>query len=159
MGALATGRGELSQWRRDAQLRASTDLLSALQELVRRMIDLAYAADKPTRTDPEALSTAYREATIRWNSSIYAALLVSPPKLAALVQALDREVDRLVDIAMEKPWSRTDFRHERRALGRLAAQYLNASRAETGWSGSRLDSVWAWDETTRPQLADEDPPV
>jgi len=31
VGALATGRGEMSRWRRDAQLRASTDLLSALQ--------------------------------------------------------------------------------------------------------------------------------
>ena len=68
--------------------------------------------------------------------AMYAALLVSPPRIADLVQALDREADRLIDRAMEKQWSRDDFRKERRALGRLAAEYLNASRAETGWSPS-----------------------
>jgi hypothetical protein len=153
VGALATGRGEMSRWRRDAQLRASTDLLSALQELVRRMIDLAYLAEKPPRGDPGPQSSAYRDATIGWNSSIYAALLVSPPRVADLAHALDREVDRLVDRAIEKRWSREDFREERRSLGRLAAEYLNASRAETGWSPIRLESVFAWDEATLPAPA------
>jgi hypothetical protein len=148
VGALATGRSEMGRWRRDAQLRASSDLLSALQELVRRMIDLAFLGEKPPRGDPGPHYSAYRDATIRWNSSIYTALLVSPPRVANLVQALDREADRLMDRAMEQRWSRENFRDERRALGRLAAEYLNASRAETGWSPIRLGSVWAWDETT-----------
>jgi len=46
----------------------------------------------------------------------------------------------------EKPWSRDEFREERRSLGRLAAPYLNAARAEAGWSTISLSSVWAWDE-------------
>jgi hypothetical protein len=146
VGVLATHRSESSRWRRDAQLRASTELLSSLQEVIRRMIDLAYLTEKPTRGSPAGRTpSAYHEATIGWNSSIYAALLVSPPDLAALVQNLDREVDRLLERALEKQWSRTDFREERRGLGRLAANYLNASRAEVGWSPVPIDSVWAWD--------------
>ncbi len=147
VGVLATHRSESSRWRRDAQLRVSTELLSSLQEVIRRMIDLAYLTDKPARGSPTAASSAYHQATIGWNSSIYAALLVSPPKLAALVQNLDREVDRLLERALEKRWSRDDFRDERRALGRLAADYLNASRAEVGWSPVPIESVWAWDGT------------
>jgi hypothetical protein len=144
VGVFATDRRERSRWRRDAQLRISTELLSSLQEVIRQMIDLAYLAEKPPRGSPEY--AAYHKATIGWNSSIYAALLVSPPQVVDLVQDLDREVDRLLDRALEKPWSRTDFREERRALGRLAADYLNASRVETGWSSIPLKSVWAWGE-------------
>jgi len=145
IGAFAADRGEKSRWRRDAQLRVSTELLSSLQEVIRTMIDLAYLAEKPPRGT--SLS-AFHEVSIGWNSSIYAALLVSPPKVVDLVQGLDREVDRLLGRALERRWSRADFREERRALGRLAADYLNASRAETGWSPIPLESVWAWDEAT-----------
>ena len=93
VGVFATDRRERSRWRRDAQLRISTELLSSLQEVIRQMIDLAYLAEKPPRGSPEY--AAYHKATIGWNSSIYAALLVSPPHVVDLVQDLDREVDRL----------------------------------------------------------------
>src|SRR6516225_3626106 len=93
VGVLATHRSETSRWRRDAQLRASTELLSSLQEVVRRMIDLAYLSEKPARGAPRTAS-AYHEATIGWNSSIYAALLVSPPQLAVLVRTW---IARLID--------------------------------------------------------------
>jgi len=145
VGVLATHRSESNRWRRDAQLRVSTELLSSLQEVIRRMIDLAYLTEKPARGNPTGSPSAYHEATIGWNSSIYAALLMSPPKLATLVHNLDREVDRLLDRALEKKWSRIGFREERRHLGRLAADYLNASRAEVGWSPVPIESVWAWD--------------
>ena len=74
-------------------------------------------------------------------------MLVASPKIADMVQDLDREVDRLLARAMEKPWSRAEFRKERRSLGRLAATYLNASRAEVGWPPIPIDTVWAWDES------------
>lgn len=64
-------------------------------------------------------------------------------------------VDRLLERALEKPWSRADFREERRALGRLAAAYLNASRAEAGWSPIPIETVWAWDEATRDSTASQ----
>jgi len=150
VGALATGRGQANRWRRDAQLRSSTEFLAALQELVRRMIDLAHLAEKPARGDPGLESSAYRDATIAWNSAIYAALLVSPPHVAVMVQAIDREVDRLVDLAIAQRWSRAGFRDERRVLRKLAERYLNAMRSETGWPPLQIDTVWAWDEQETP---------
>ena len=152
-GAFATDRSERSRWRRDAQLRVSTELLSSLQEVIRRMIHLAYLTEKPPQPTLVPASSAYHGASVGWNSSIYAALLVSPPKIADMVQNLDREVDRLLEQALEKPWSRAEFREERRALGRLAAAYLNASRAETGWSPIPIETVWAWDEVIRDSTA------
>lgn len=155
-GPFATDRRERNRWRRDAQLRVSTELLSSLQEVIRRMIHLAYLTEKPPRPTLTPAASAYHEASVNWDSSIYAALLVSSPKLANMVQKLDREVDRLLERAMEKSWSRTEFREERRSLGRLAATYLNASRAEVGWSSIPIETVWAWDEAIDASTA-EDP--
>lgn len=148
VGAFATDRRERSRWRRDAQLRVSTELLSSLQQLITAMIHLAYLTEKPSaRPALVPGSQAYREANADWNSSTYAALLVSSSKIADMVQGLDREVDRLLARALEKPWSWTEFREERRLIGRLGAAYLNAVRAETGWSPIPIESVWAWDKT------------
>ena len=141
------GRAERNRWRRDAQLKVGTELLSSLQEAIRRMIHLTYLTEKPPQPTLTPAASTYHEASVKWNSSIYAALLVSTPKIADMVQDLDREVDRLLVRAMEKPWSRADFREERRSLGRLAATYLNASRAEVGWPPIPIDAVWAWDES------------
>jgi hypothetical protein len=141
---LTSDRRERQRWRRDAQLKASVELLTALQTLVRRMIDLAYLADKK---DPSsAVLPRYHDATVGWNSAMYEALLVSPPKLAGLIAPLDREVDRLLDQAMDRPWTRLDFRAERIAIGRLAAQYLQAARAHAGLPPIELASVWTWHE-------------
>lgn len=117
--------------------------------MIRRMIHLAYLQEKPSRWTPIPASSVHYGASGSWNSSIYAALLVSPPKIADLVQDLDREVDRLLERAREKQWSPEDFREERRALGRLAAAYLNASRGETGWSPIPIESIWAWDNSAQ----------
>lgn len=91
------------------------------------MIHLAYLTEKPLQPTPTPAAAAYHEASVKWNSSIYAALLVSSPEIADMVQELDREVDR--------------------SLGRLAATYLNASRAEVGWPPIPIDTVWTWDES------------
>ena len=65
VGVLATHHSESSRWRRDAQLRVSTELLSSLQEVIRRMIDLAYLTDKPARGSATGRTTAaYHQATI-----------------------------------------------------------------------------------------------
>jgi hypothetical protein len=74
-----------------------------------------------------------------------------------MVQDLDREVDRLTQRAMEKSWPRTEFREERRWIGRLAASYLNAPRAEIGWPPIPIDTVWAWDESPDDTTASERP--
>jgi hypothetical protein len=146
VGAFATDRRERNRWRRDAQLRVSTELLSSLQEVIRPMIHIAYLAEKPPQPTLTLSASDYHEASVNWNSSIYAALLVSSPKIAGMVQGLDREADRLLKRALERTWSRAEFREERRTLGRLAATYLNTSRAEVGWSPIPIETVWAWDE-------------
>jgi len=152
--ALTTHQRERSRWRRDAQLKAATEVLSALQALVRRMINVAYLDEKQ---DDEGLAAVsrYEEATISWNSAMYAALLVSPPAAAELIPRLDREVDRLCDAAMDHPWSRADFRWERRALGELAAEYLAMSRKLAGFAAIDLPTVWSW-EPVSPTPPDSD---
>src|SRR5579872_1104035 len=147
VGVFATDRRERNRWRRDTQLKTSIELLSSLQVVIRRMIHLAYLTEKPLQPTPTPAAAAYHEASVKWNSSIYAALLVSSPEIADMVQDLDREVDRLLELALGKQWSRVEFREERRSLGRLAATYLNASRAEVGWPPIPIDTVWAWDES------------
>jgi hypothetical protein len=144
MVSILSDRTERHRWRRDAQLRAGSDALSALQQLVRRMIDLAYLSNKEDETARRLIAT-HREATIRWNSAVYAALLVSPAHVAAHLPELDREVDRLKEKAMARPWTRVEFRQERKQLGRMAADYLNATRRVAGLSGLEVSSVWAWD--------------
>lgn len=109
------------------------------------MIDLAYLEDKRGDARGQAAIASYHEATIQWNSSMYAALLVSPPAAAQLIPEIDREVDRLLDEAMAKSWSRTSFREERRVLGRLAAGYLHTIRELSGLPDIDLPSVWTWE--------------
>jgi hypothetical protein len=149
--ASAADRGERRRWRRDAQLKASTDLLSALQTLVRRMIDVAYLEDKRLEnTRTTQVIQAYHEATISWNSAMYAALLVSSPALPERIPGLDQEVDRLLDLAAARKWTRSEFREQRRSLGRLAAEYLNMARAGSGASKIRITTVWTWDSLSSP---------
>jgi hypothetical protein len=140
---LATGRGVRSQWRIDTQRKVSTEVLSALQKLVRHINDIAYLADKQS-DDAEKAWSAYGAAVTEWNSARHAALLVSPPKIVALLQHLDKEADWLVDRAMTKQWSKDAFRKERNRLGQLAADYLDAGRVETGWPPLHLKSLWEW---------------
>jgi hypothetical protein len=155
-GLLAIGGGllvgltshlrERTRWKRNAQLRTSAELLTALQALMRRMLDLAFLADKRSNEEGRTAISRYHEATIDWNSAIYAALLVGPRSLALRVQGLDREVDRLLDGAMSKQWTRQEFRDERREIGRLAAEYVSAVRKLTGQPDIQLRSVWTWDQ-------------
>lgn len=144
VGARAAERRAESRWRQDAQLQATTQLLGALQTLMRRMIDFAYLEDKSDRGS--ATIQNYHEATIGWNSARYAALLVALPGPAAQIAPLDREVDRLLDLAASRPWTRDEFRKERADLGRLAAEYLRTSRREAGFPDIALPSIWTWDE-------------
>jgi hypothetical protein len=140
----ATDRREHYRWRRDAQLRASVRLLTSLQALIRPMIDVAYLPDKHIDSVRSAALEAFHESTINWNGAMYEALLVSTPPVANLIQGLDQEVDRLLNLAMAKQWSRADFRSERIPIGRLAAGYLRLARRKSGLAPIDLDSVWAW---------------
>jgi hypothetical protein len=142
----ATRRAVRSQWRDDTQLKVSTEVLSALQQMVRRINDIAFLADKEGDDADDAWSAHVASAT-EWNNARHAALLVSSPKVVALLQDLDKQLDSLTRRAVTKQWTLVEFRKERDSLGRLAADYLDAARAETGWPPLQLKSLWMWDQT------------
>jgi hypothetical protein len=144
VGTLAGDRRERERWQRDTQLQAASHLVASLQVLIRRMIDYAYLTDKSDEGNRTTV-VAYHEAATSWNNAIYAALLVVPVEAAEKIPRLDREVDRLLDLAASRPWTRAEFRHERRELGRLAADYLRTSRRVAGFPDVRLRSLWSWD--------------
>lgn len=146
---LATSRGVRSQWRKDTQLKFSTEVLSALQKRVSQINHLAYLADKEG-DDFEKAWSAHAASAMEWNKARHAALFVSPPEVVALLQSLDEQVDWLTGRAMAKQWTLIEFRKERDNLGRQAANYLDAVRAETGWQPLRLKSLWMWDQTEEP---------
>lgn len=146
---LATSRGVRSQWRKDTQLKISTELLAALQKRVSRINDLAYLAEKKGDEFDKDWAAEVASAT-EWNNARHAALFVSTPEIAALLQDLDEQSDSLLIQAMAKQWTLVEFRQERDSLGRLAANYLDAARAETGWPPLRLKSLWMWDQAEQP---------
>jgi hypothetical protein len=141
----ATSRGVRSQWRNDTQLKVSTEVLSALQKMVRRINDLAFLPDKEGGAADNAWSAHVASAT-EWNNARHAALFVSSPKVAALLQDLDGQLDSLTIRAVTKQWTLVEFRKERDSLGQLAADFLDAARAETGWPPLQLKSLWTWDQ-------------
>src|SRR5579871_2743505 len=93
-------RRERSRWLRDTQLQATTNLLSALQLLVRRMINLAYLSPAESLDQASPVVASFHEATVEWNRALYGALLIASPDVAAEIPELDREVDRLLDLAV-----------------------------------------------------------
>jgi hypothetical protein len=146
---LVTGRGMRSQWRKDTQLKFGTEVLSALQKRVSSINDLAYLADKNS-DDGERAWLVECAAVLEWNNARHAALLVSPPEVAALLHGLDGQSDSLLGRAMAKQWTLEEFRKERDSLGQLAANYLDAVRAAAGWPPLRLQSLWMFDEAEEP---------
>jgi hypothetical protein len=146
---LVTGRGTRNQWRNDTQLKVGTEVLSALQNRVSSINDLAYLADKNSGDGQKAWLIQCTAAT-EWNNARHTALLISPPEAAVLLQGLDGQSDSLLVRAMAKQWTLEEFRKERDSLGRLAANYLDAVRTGAGWPPLQLKSLWIWDQAEEP---------
>jgi hypothetical protein len=106
-------RRERNRWLRDSQWQASSALLSALQLLNRRMINVAYLDGEEARDQASPTVASFNEATVEWNAACYSALLVAPPEVAQEIPRLDQEVDRLLDLAVARRWTRAEFRQER----------------------------------------------
>ena len=146
VGIALGDRRERNRWLRDSQWQASTNLLSALQLLIRRLINVFYLDEKESKDPGSAVVASFSEATVAWNSALYSALLIIPPEVAAEIPALDREVDCLLDLAVSRRWNRGEFREERIKLGRIAADYLRRARTIAGLPNIELPSIWAWDD-------------
>ena len=126
VGIAFTDRRDRNRWLRDSQLQASTELITAVQLLVRRMINVAYldpaesgsydlqefAKRRPQNPRAAAVMAAFDDATAEWNSARHKALLVTPPRLAEKIPELDNEVDRLLDSAHAQIWTRAEFRQQ-----------------------------------------------
>jgi len=117
------------------------------------MINVAYVSVEASVDQGSPLVAAYNEAAVEWNRALYNALLIAPPGVAKQIPRLDREVDRLLDLAVGRAWTRLEFRTERAQLGRMAAEYLRISRNLAGLPDIELSSIWAWDEGTPAQLS------
>lgn len=92
-----------------------------------------------------AVDDTYHEAMMRWNAAMYAALIATPSALSDLLFAIDQEIDRLSDEAKGQQLSTPEFRAERRHLGQLVAQYVDAARRTSGLPVLGLPSAWSWD--------------
>ena len=149
VGIALGDRRERNRWLRDSQWQASTNLLSALQLLIRRLINVFYLDEKESKDPGSAVVASFSEATVAWNSALYSALLIIPPEVAAEIPALDREVDCLLDLAVSRRWNRGEFREERIKLGRIAADYLRRARTIAGLPNIELPSIWAWPQSFR----------
>lgn len=126
---------------REQRLVAAREVLAALQELNRRMIDVARVdtSDHHERPWPEL-----HVGTIRWNAARLSAALVAPQSEIELLQRIDSESDRVMDQALTKRWQSRDFRAQREQLGELGAEYLNLVRVNEGLPITKIESIWPW---------------
>jgi hypothetical protein len=144
VGIALSDRRERHRWLRDSQLQASTNLLSALQPLVRRMINVAYL-DRAESQDPSSPAVAaFNDAMVAWNNARCAALLVTPSRVAAQVPALEAR-----SIAC---WTWPAIRRGRGwtcgSRARSSAAWLRtACWSPASWPAWRtsLPSIWTWD--------------
>jgi hypothetical protein len=140
---LVLGRRTRDHSMRDQRMNAAREVLSALQELNRRLIDLARidCHDHKDREWPEL-----HEATIRWNSARFSAALIAPDNEVELLKAIDLETDRVMGQALVNRWDDRGFREERRHLGELGAKYLNLVRQNEELGAVQIKSLWPWAE-------------
>lgn len=137
---------------RSQRLTAAQEVLGALQELNRRLIDVA-RVDSSNHADmpwPEL-----HLATIRWNSARLNATLVAPADEVDLLQQIDQETDQLMDLALGERWTSRAFRVHREPLGSLGATYLNLVRKNEKLQPSQIDTIWPWAEVGDPIIAAE----
>ena len=154
IGGLLTGLGSLivsllidrrsrDHWLRAKQLEVAEEALGALQNLNRKLIDVARMEPFEATTEGGAWEE-HHEAAIRWNSARLAAALVAPAPQVAMLDEIDIEMDRLLDLAIGRKWKSRDFRTERGALGRMTGEYIEQVRCHAGQSPIQIPSIWPW---------------
>lgn len=137
-------RRSRAHFAREQRLLAAREALGALQELNRRLIDVA-RVDTTGRHDDRPWQDLHN-ATIRWNTARLAAALIAPSDEVELLLAIDNETDVVMDKALSRRWESRAFRTEREKLGKLGAKYLNLVRANEHLPQIVIGSIWAWPE-------------
>jgi hypothetical protein len=74
VGIALSDRRERHRWRRDSQLQANAALLSGLQLVIRRMINMAYVGPPESLDQTSSVVMAFNEALVVWNNARYAAM-------------------------------------------------------------------------------------
>ena len=151
--ALMTERRGRGEWRRQARLTSAAKAMRALQVVNREITNLAIS-EIATIDGTDSEWVPYHAAAIEWNSARHEAALIAPQAELKLLAKLDREQDRLLEVAVLKPWDPSDFRRERAQLGELAGEYIRVARSTAGEGATDLPSLWSWandmEEATRP---------
>ena len=139
--AFVQDRSQRDKAAREQRLAAAQEVLGALQELNRRIIDIARieSSDHHDRDWADL-----HNATIRWNSARYGAALISSTAEVVSLQRIDAELDRVLDAALSRQWMSRDFRVERERLGVLGADYLNLVRRTEALPPTEIASLWPW---------------
>ena len=161
VGAVELQRRRQSvQWQREILTQASSDTLRLMQRYMREILSLAYTDCPPyTRKVIDGVEHVFPGADSRlpeqntfdqvisdWNGALHQLLITAPPRLVALSRDLDKELDRLLDLAIENRRSREAFRAERVRSGRLAAEFVEEARRATGAAPFPIENVWTWAE-------------
>lgn len=148
-----TERRSRGEWRRQARLSSAAKTIRALQSLNREITTLAISEESSIDGTSRAWET-FHGATVDWNAARHEAALLAPQAEVALLERLDRELDRLLEAAIMKRWDPSEFRRERKQLGELASSYVRAARSTANEGATDLPSIWSWagdmDEAKRP---------
>ncbi len=154
---------EQRHWYREHQIQLVGEAMAAAQRIMRIITTIAYGEPRPydqltTPGDSPASPGVYYpggdgsddlyDAMTEWNSALHRLLISAPSEIVRRTREIDLELDRLLDAAYDRRWSREAFRAERVLAGRLLLDLGKSARTHSGFGDLQVDgeSIWTWDD-------------
>lgn len=152
-------RRQAGQWERELLVAIVGEALKSMQRYMREILSLAYGDGPPYRREvidgvehvfprassrPREQDATFDEVVSDWNSALHKLLVSAPPTVVRLSRAIDHELDRLLDLAIDGDWSREGFRSERVEVGRLVAELVVETRSAAGAPPVAVTNAWTW---------------
>ena len=144
VGQFLTQRSDRKREEMDRRLNAGAGVLASIPEMSRRLTNLANLESDAGVDRAHPAMVDYHRSAIRWNAALSQGLAFLLPEQTDALLEIDREVDRLLDEATSKGWGRTEFRDERKKLGRLSLAFINDLRVSAGLGKIDAESIWSW---------------
>lgn len=145
-------RSERERVRVDRRLSAGAEILAAIPDISRRLTNYMYLEPEEKNNRENTIIKEFHHIAIKWNAALAQGLAVLLPHQSSYLLEMDREVDRLLDLANETQWRRMDFRGERKRLGELAVLLINDLRVSADLGRIETPSIWNWaDEYAKEQ--------
>jgi hypothetical protein len=120
---------------REAHIVAAAEVLSALQNLNRKMINVAREG-RPAKADADNVFwDDFHETATRWNSARYVAALYCSQEEFDILAELDAETDKLLELAMSKVWTVESFVR----IANTSVSWLPAFERSQGRLGTAID--------------------